>query len=196
MALAPLATVADLSALGIDTTNSALVDSLLTSVSAAVRDAAGVPISRTISTVTMWTEASRRIELPARPVHSVTDVTLDGEPVTDYVVRGSSLWRTCLWQAHNAIPGELTLTFDHGLDEVPADIVKMVCTFVAAGLNEVEEGIGEGRGLSSERIDDYQASFTRGDDELVDKTELPERTRRRLRQRFGGASATVLGTTR
>ena len=48
-------------------------------------------------------------------------------------------------------------------------------------------------GVSSERVDDYQISFTRGDDEVVDPTEIPPRTRQMLRDRFGG-SAHVTGS--
>lgn len=194
-ALPDLAVTADLTALGIPTTNTALVGSLLTSVSAAVREAAGVPISLTTSTVTMWTEPSRRIELPARPVVSVDEVLLDGEPVTDYVLRGSSLYRDRPWQRPGAIPSELEVTFTHGYTKVPADIVKLVCTLVGAGIVESADGVGRTRGLSSESIDDYRVSYTRGEDEVVDATELPERTKAALRARFGGSAVTVLGTT-
>jgi hypothetical protein len=71
MALAPLAEVASLEARGIDTSNTARLYELLDAASSAVRDAAGSAISRSTSTVTLWTEASRRIELPARPVVTV-----------------------------------------------------------------------------------------------------------------------------
>src|SRR5690606_6300853 len=167
--------------LGVDTSNADLVESLLASVSAAVREAAGVCITLETSTFTIPTEPSRRVDLPVRPVRSVESVTLDGETVTDYLVRGSAIWRDIPWQRTGAIPGELVIEATHGLDEVPADIVKLVCTLVAAGLIEAEEGLGANRGVSGEGVDDYRISFTRGEDEVVDKTELPERTRNMLR---------------
>lgn len=201
MAFVPLATVADLTALNVDITGKeVLADSLLASVSEAVREAAGVPITRESSTVSFGTEASRRIELPARPVVSVESVALDGVALTagvDYVLRDGHLWRLDgMWHQHGAVPSELTVAFTHGFAAVPADIVKLVCTFVAAGLNEAEDGAASTRGVSSERIDDYQVSFTRGDDEVVDLTELPERTRRMLRARFSGGGPSVVGTVK
>ena len=192
MAPEPLATVADLTALGIDTTNTALVGSLLASVSAAVRDAAGVLISRATSTITIEGTREQWLPLPGNPVLSVTGVELDGTTVTDHKLIGGRLWRPRGWQSTYA-PSEVRLTLVHGYDPVPADIVKMVCTFVAAGIHEATEGIGANRGKSSERADDYQISFTRGEDEVVDMTELPQRTKDALRARFSGAVA-VTGT--
>lgn len=195
MALEPLAAVSDLSVYNVDTSDIALVERLLESVSAAVRDAAGVPITKTTSTVTMWTESSKRVELPAMPVHSVDEVRLNGELVTGWVLRGVSLYRDIPWQKPWEVPAELQVTFTHGYDPVPADIVKLVCTLVAAGVHENDEGMGETRGVSSERLDDYQVSFTRGEAEVVDKTELPAATRAWLRSRFGGKSAVAVGST-
>lgn len=195
MTIAPLATVADLSAYNVDIEDTELVTRLLDSVSAAVRAAAGVPITKTTSTVSLWTEASKRVELPAVPVHSVDEVRLNGEIVNDWVLRGVSLYRASPWQKPWEVPGELQVTFTHGYDPVPADIVKLVCTLVAAGINENNEGMGETRGVSSERMDDYQVTFTRGEAEVVDKTELPAGTRAWLRARFGGKSAVAVGST-
>lgn len=192
MAPEPLATVADLSALGIDTTDTALVGSLLASVSAAVREAAGVMISRATSTIRLEGTREQWLALPGAPVVAVTAVELDGTAVNDHRVVGGRLWRPGGWQSTYA-PSEVRVTLTHGYDPVPADIVKMVCTFVAAGVHEVTEGIGSNRGKSSERADDYQISFTRGEDEIVDMTELPQRTKDALRARFSGAVA-VTGT--
>jgi hypothetical protein len=195
VALAPLAAVADLTARGIDTSNTDRIDALLDAASASVRDAAGSAISRATSTVTLWTEASRRIELPARPVVSVASVTLDGVTVTDYKLRGSALWRDCYWQMPRDTPGEVVVTFTHGYATVPADVVDLVCSLVAAGNAATEDGYDPKRGMSYERIDDYQYGMTTGADEVVSPMELPERTRAWLRSRFG-ASSTVVGTVR
>ncbi|GMA26195.1 hypothetical protein GCM10025864_39540 [Luteimicrobium album] len=194
----PLATVADLQALGVDTTtNPALVDSLLDSVSSAVRDAAGSLITRTTSTATIWTEASRRLELPVRPVRSVSSVKIDDQDFTSYRLLGSSLWRDCYWHQPGETPSAVTVTFDHGYDEVPADIVNLVCMLVAAGVNEAANGgLASHRGLSSERIDDAQISYATGESEVVDVTELPERTKLALRQRFGTPRTGVYETVR
>lgn len=200
MALAPLATVADLAALGIDTTNPALADFLLNSVSAEVRDAAGVQITLATSTVTIATEASRRIELPGYAIRSVASVELDGEPLTegvDYKFRAGSLYRVgCPWRRPGEIPSELTVTYDHGFDEVPADIVRTVCLYVAAGINAAAEKFAGHRGLQYVSIDDYREGYLSGTDEVVDPAGLTERTRDNLRARFGGAGPVVYGSTR
>lgn len=196
MALAPLATTADLTALKIDTSDADTIALLLASASSAVRDAAGVPISRKTSVATLLTETSRRIELPGRPIHTVSSVLLDGVAIDDYKVRGSALWRSgCYWQMPGDIPSEVTVTMDHGYAEVPADIVTLVCSLVAAGLAATAEGYDPRRGMSYERIDDYQYGMSTGDEEIVDPFELPKRTKDSLRARFSGG-AHVVGSIR
>ena len=191
--LEPLATVADLAALGIDTTKTALVESLLESVSAEVRDAAGSLITKITSTVSFATESSRRIELPARPVREVSSVSLDGRELVDgvdYVAHSDSLWRLggTTWHAYGDVPSVLVVTFEHGYDTVPADVVRMVCMYVAAGLAASEDGFSGNRGLQYIGVDDYREGYLAGADEVVDPSELTERTKRNLRARFSAGS--------
>lgn len=212
MALAPLATAADLAARGIPTDNPALVAAALAAASASVREAAGCPISQVTSTVTLWTEPSQRLDLPSRPVIGVASVDLDGTRLTvgrDYVVRGNALWRIrhhrglgwsasavhqqgrlgCKWHADGDAPSEVVVTFTHGLVEVPGDIVDLVCSLVAAGTAASVTGYDPNRNLAYERVDDYQRGFRQGDDEVVNPMLLPERTRAWLRRRFGSGVA-------
>lgn len=191
-----LATTDDLTVRGISFPSVSRAEALLESVSAAIRDAAGCQISEQTSTITMWTEPSRRIELPSRPVTSVTSVLLDGAEITDWKLRGSSLWREIPWQCRGAIPSELTVTFTHGYTTVPEDIVHLTCMLTAAALNAATDGFAGHRGLSGETIDDYQASYTTGADEVIDPIELPQRTRDMLRRRFSGGGAVVMGGVR
>ena len=184
----PLATTADLAARGIDTTDTALTDALLASASAAIRDAAGVPISRTTATITLATPAGRRLDLPP-PVQSVDSVAIDGDPVTDWSLVDNSLWRVRPWTRPGDIPKPVTVTLTFGLSEVPADIVDLVCNLVAAGLAHAEGGYASSVGKVSERIDDYSVQYAQGADAVVSPMELPERTRRMLARRFGGSSA-------
>lgn len=198
MTLEPLATEADLMARGIDTDNPAATQALLAAASAAVRAGAGCAITRQTSTVTLSTEPSRRIELPARPVHAVTAVALDGRDLTvgvDCHLRGSSLWREQLWQSPAAIPSELVVTFEHGFDEVPADVVDLVCSLVGAGIAATDEGYASSVGKQYESIDDYRVGYAVGADAVASVMELPDRTRRALRRRFGMTSV-VVGTIR
>ena len=199
MALAPLATAADLVAHGIDASDATATAAQLAAASAAIRDAANSAITRQVSTVEMWTSQSRKIDLPAQPVHAVTAVTLDGETLTDgtdYVVRAGALYRYGgLWQSPCAeVPSELVVTFEHGLDEVPADIVKLTCDVAGAALQRIADGVvGSNIGREYESIDDYRVGYATGEDATVSVTELPERTKTALRARFGSSGVYVTG---
>lgn len=66
--------------------------------------------------------------------------------------------------------------------------MKLVATFVAAGINEAAVGVASNRNLAYTSIDDWREGYRQGDNEVVDLTEIPERTRRMLRERFSGSS--------
>lgn len=199
MALVPLATVADLSARGIDITNAPAVDAVLAAASAAVRDGAGCAITRETSTVSLLTSPNRRVALPARPVVSVASVALDGVALvagTHYALRGSSLWSLSgEWRADYEIPGDLVVTFTHGLAEVPADVIDLVCSLAGAGIAASSDGYTTHAGLQYESIDDYRVGYATGADAVASVMELPERTKSALRLRFSG-STTVVGSAR
>lgn len=187
MALAPLASTADLEARGIDTTNATRVTALLNAASAAVRAAAGSPITATTATISLPTPEGRRLVLPA-PVRSVSSVEIDGQPITDYRKSGNSLWRDG-WGAPCELPGEVVVTLTFGLAEAPADVVDLVCNLVGAGLAHADAGYESRSGVvnTSERIDDYDrsVSYAQGGDATATPMEIPEGTRRSLRRRFG-----------
>ncbi|MBI0294500.1 hypothetical protein JBE04_08390 [Streptomyces sp. PRKS01-29] len=194
MALLPLATVADLTARGltVESTETAIVGVYLDVASAAVRDAAGSPISQTTSTITLEGEPDPRLRLPGLPVTAVSTVEVDGEPVTDWRLRSGALWRACGWSS-GCEPSEVDVTYTHGLPVVPADIVDLVCRIAAAALVAYRSEAG-GTGLAAqdvraERIGDY--SVTYGDDGRITEMELPDYLRRRLAARFGGGAAVV-----
>ncbi len=190
MALGALATTADLQARGIATTDIAGVEALLDSASEAIRDAAGSIISRAESTIKLSGTGDYWLTVPLSPIHAVTAVAIDGGTVSDFRLREGRLWRASGWQV-TPEPPEVTLTVDHGFDEVPADIIDLCCSLVAAGLAAKEGGYDPERGLSSMSIDDYREGYTKGDDEILNPLELPQRTREWLRQRFGGGSYVV-----
>ncbi|NDK31185.1 hypothetical protein [Nesterenkonia haasae] len=183
----PLVTAADLEPYDIDTSNEALINSLIAAVSSGIREAAGVPISKVQSTVELYGRNSQFLEIPGGPLLSVDEVLSEGEPVTDYKIRDGRLWRKASW---GTIEDDITVTFTHGWDPVPADVVKLGINLVAAGLNEAtsEGGLASRRGLVSKQmsLDDYseQESYVRGEDEVIDLTEIPDRTREWLRRRF------------
>jgi hypothetical protein len=196
VALQPLATVADLTARGLTIApdETALVGVYLDVASAAVREAAGVPISETTSTVTLEGEGYQWLSLPGPPVRSVEAVAVDGRVLaaTDYKLRSGRLWLARGW-SYSYDPAEVTVTYTHGLPEVPADIVDLVCRIAAAALvaYRAEDG-GTGlaaRDVRSERIGDYSVQY--GDGGRITEMELPDYLREQLAARFGGGAAVV-----
>lgn len=195
MALDPLATVADLEARGltIEPAETAVVETFLAEASAAVREAAGVPISQTTSTVALeGPDNSQWLTLPGPPIQSVSAVAIDGESVTDWKLRSHQLWRAAGWQTGSE-PSEVTVTQLHGLPEVPADLVGLVCRIAAAVLVRYRaQPDGEGlaaRDVRAERIGDY--SVTYGDSGRITEIELPDYLREQLAARFGGGVTVV-----
>jgi hypothetical protein len=188
-----LATVADLTARGLTVApeEQALVGVYLDVASTAVREAAGCPISQTTSTVTVEGPATQWLSLPGPPTTAVATVELDGEPVTDWLLRSGRLWRACGWSGCE--PSEVTVTYTHGLPTVPADIVDLVCRIAAATLIAYRsQPQGEGlaaKDVRSERIGDYSVQY--GDGGRITEVELPEYLREQLAARFGGGAAVV-----
>lgn len=191
MALAPLADAAKLGLRGVDTANTARVSEMLAVASAAVRGAAGSPISETTSTVVLtgiWD--GTHVPIPGPPIQSVATVTLDETALTDWKLDNGRLWRRCGWSRCDE-PSELEITYTHGLTEVPADIADLVCSLAAAGLNAALEGYAARTGVIAERIDDYSVQYAQGAEAVATVMELPRSTRRWLRARFGANTGMV-----
>jgi hypothetical protein len=191
--MGPLATPEDVAKLGVDTSDTELVAFLLDSVSSAVRDAAGGPITSMTSTVTYPGTREQFLPLVGSPIRSVDRVVLDGRdlPDDDWLLRDTRLWRAQGWIGQHK---NVDVTYTFGLDTVPADIVKLVATLVAAGINEAADGVASKRNLAYMRIDDYQEGYLQGDNEVVDLTEIPQRTKDALRKRFSAGAAYVTGS--
>ncbi len=187
MALANLATTDDLSAHKVDVSDEGLVAALLASASSAVREAAGCSITTTTGSVTLTPHGERWLGLPGYAITAVSAVAIDGTAVTDYTLANGALYRERGW-GYTHKPAFVNVTYTQGLAECPADIVDLVVSLVAAGVARAEDGYNPQRGVSSERIDDYQRSFTRGEDEVVAPMELPVSTRQWLSERFGGGT--------
>lgn len=193
MALANLATSADLSTRGVSISATALVAAMLAVASATVREAAGSPILETDSTVVLYGWGDQLLPLPGLPVQSVATVEVDGVATTDFTFVGEALWRSCGWgHSYDPVPIEVTLT--HGLPAVPADLVDLVCNLAAAGMAEAASlaagGSFDPRVVVSS-IDDYRVQFAAGADAVASVFDLPPLTRSRLRARFGGGASVV-----
>lgn len=194
MALAALATLADLAARGLTVTaqEETVAETYLDVASTAVREAAGVPISQTTSTVSLEGAAAEWLSLPGPPIVSVASVEIDGEAVTDWRLRSHRLWRACGWSTGYG-PSDVEVVQTHGLDPVPSDIVDLVCRIAATALADYRAD-PEDAGLAAadiraERIGDY--SVTYGDSGLITTMELPDYLRERLAARFGAGAAMV-----
>lgn len=191
MPLEPLATLADLQARNIDAAEP-LASTMLAAASAEVREAAGSPISRTTSTVALtgwWHE--QYLRLPGPPIVSVDTVAIDGVEVNDWRLDGDRLWRAAGW-GRDYGPSTVTVTYTHGYTEVPADIVDLVCSLAGAGIAAAAEGYASRAGVVTERIDDYSVTYAQGAEAVATAMDLPERTRARLRARFGGSAGVVV----
>lgn len=179
----PLADADDVQRLGVDVSDTGLVEFLLESVSDAVRDAAGTPITAREVTIEREGTWDQDLLLPGSPIRKVTSVVVDGNRIDDWVLRSNRLYRPQGWGNQQT---NIAVTYEFGLSSVPKDIVKLVATLVAAGINEAKNGVGADRNLAYLSIDDYREGYRQGDNEIVDLTELPERTKRALAARFSG----------
>lgn len=189
-----LATVEDMADLGVtvDPEEQSIVEQYLAVASASVRDAAGCPISQGTSTVWLAGQREPRLPLPGPPVTAVDTVLLDDAEVDGWRLSRprASLYRAAGWGGEAS---EVEVTYTHGLPEVPADIVALVCRIAATTLMSYRSD-ETGGGLTTRRVTqlrlgDYSASFA--NDGTMTEVELPATTRARLRARFGGGAAVV-----
>lgn len=140
MVLPSLATVADLATMlgrTFTPTQEAQAQSLLDQASSIVRAYARLDISRatTTDTFTMRRADPLRygggglVTLPQRPVESVTAVEVDGVATTDWWLDGNEVKvRAWSWAESPAAhqPPQVEVTYTHGWDPVPGDIVAIV----------------------------------------------------------------------
>lgn len=182
MALEPLATMADLSDRGILDGHRAAA---LKVASAAVREAADAVISQTVSTMTITARHDTHLPLPG-PIAAVSSITIGGAAVTGFSIEPDGLTYYRGWGL-----GDVTVTFTHGLVEVPADIVDLTCNLAKAWLDHVAAGSGTTAGLKSVRLDDAAEDYDAESAGQVSPVYIPEITRRHLRARFGGGAKVV-----
>jgi len=190
MSLPPLATVADLEARGVTVAPEEVefVNTSLATASAVIRTAAGAPISETVSTVTLEGDPGRRLLLPGLPVQSVSAVAINGTAVTDWVLRSGALIRAAGWQS-GCEPSEVTVSYVHGLPEVPEDIVDMVCRMAGQSLAAFRGGDALAREISDERIGDYAVKYAGASE--AGPLHLTRYQRDSLAARFGNGARVV-----
>jgi len=191
MTFDPLAAAADLPASWTDNTKKAKA---LAIASDAIREAAGVPISRATATIELDGDHETLLRLPG-PIVSVDAVAIDGTAVTDWRKRAEGLWRRHGWTDHRCLHDEgstVTITYTFGLSEVPADIADLCIQLAVAWLQHDAEGGGSMAGLQSVRLDDAQETYTPEAAGQVSPVFIPETTRQWLRARFNTLSGAAV----
>lgn len=188
--LPALATTSDLTARGITIPAGMDDATLLDAASQEVREAAGCPILEATSTVTFVVEDRCQFDLPGSPVTAVSSVTVDSVAVTGWELFGATVTMPDGWT--HCLPKLVTVTYTHGLPEVPADIVDLVCGMVSIAAN-TGETYGDDTVGSSVKLGEYSESRTRAPGTASPSPmTLPDAVRNRLRARFG-TSAVMVG---
>lgn len=198
----PLATVSDLTTrLGIETPVEGTVEhmqltGLLADASGEIRATIGQPLSRATSTVTLYPdgESGRRsyVDLPAVPVVSMESVLVGGQSVA-YSRRYATLEL-----GRVSLDTEITVTYTHGYDPVPEELVKWTCVLAAAqrAAADQSEALGMVAGVlqHTQSIDDYSETWGAaggGGDGSIGMV-LPERVAARLRASYGAGGIEYL----
>lgn len=185
----PLATVADLQLRNITVNpgEEPLAGAFLASASTAVQDAAGCLIAQATSTIDLEGCRGQYLKLLNLPIDSVAAVLIDGVAVTDWVLRIDGLYRHRGWQ-RTCEPSTVTVTYTHGLAEVPADIVDLVCSLAGQALaaSRTTDGpVPPPAWLERVAIDDYSETYTRATERPITPIQIPSATRAWLAARFG-----------
>lgn len=168
MALPPLVTVAQLEARLGHPVDEARASALIDDASAVVRNYTRQMISYLQDDRVTLRYSRGRVTLPERPAFQPTKVErADGSGVIPPV----SWW----WSGLNEVEfynstliangpyyrhamRSVTVTYSHGYDDTPADIVAVICQMVG----RVIDGAVSSPGLRSEAIDDYKADLGGG----------------------------------
>lgn len=160
MPLASLATVADLEGrLGRTFTvaESARATLLLADASAAVRAYTGQQFTAATSTVRLAVR-NGAVRLPQRPVSDVdTVVDTDANDVTftwhagDVVHVTADVPDSWAWEPRTSGLSHVDVTYTHGYDEIPAEVVAVVCQIAGRAFGRPADQAG----VTQESIDDY-----------------------------------------
>lgn len=165
----------------------ARVDELLADACDELRSMIGQPLTRLTSTVTLYTDQLGKVILPAVPVVSVDEVLVADEAV-EWTLKDDvlSVPRTV------GRDDPVVVTFTHGWDPVPRELVKFACTMAAAVLEGSRQtgalGMVAGVGRRQEGIDDYTVIVDSPTSSETASTAmaLPQPIIDRLRRAYGG----------
>jgi hypothetical protein len=121
------------------------LETLLLDASAKVRARSGQQFTRGVSTQQRFSTSNGRIYLPQRPVIAVTGVwgpdpitgSFSSETPLSYRVDGDvvdvhlAVLDIFAWEPYKIPPSAAYVTYEHGYDEIPDDIVAVVCSMAA-----------------------------------------------------------------
>lgn len=126
----------------------------LTLASADFSAAAGTMFVPTTTTwTTIWAYGCFELELPFRAVTAVSEVRVNGVPITGWTLRGGWLYRIVgFGYRYRFPPDQVDVDLTHGYT-APPDDVKLATLEIAAGLYDNPTGV------SSEGIDDYTVRY-------------------------------------
>jgi hypothetical protein len=127
---------------------------------AKVQRAAGgqriVEVTHTDALIDVTDPCDYYLALPQLPVQEVTEVQIDGEVITDWVLRRQMLWRAFGWMRIYSPPSQVTCSFTSGYPTGSQWLQlgkEMTLSLAATGWGN------PGGSASSESIDDYQVSY-------------------------------------
>lgn len=182
------------------------LEALLSDASNELRSVIGQPLSKETSTVVMQPDGVERrrrgsytfimswVDLPAVPVLSVSTIIVDGITLTDdqWFVRQRTLFLPHTW-----MDSELEITYTHGWDPLPPDLVKWTCVLAAAMLNSVSAsgalGVTAGVSQHTQAIDDYSESWANyGGSGSTAGLTLPSAVGTHLRSIYGSGGVSTL----
>jgi hypothetical protein len=158
---------------------------------AVVQEAAGGQRLVAVSgdTATLIGTTDQWLDLPQRPVTSVTSVTLDGTALVagtdadEYKLFGSRLWRTDGWQTYYGQPSEVVIVHDHGY-ATGSQNLQLARSSVLSLLRSV---YGNPEGLTRVQIDDYAEAYSA----LSTAMEASSGLRAAIRRQYGRRAGLV-----
>lgn len=150
-----LATAADLALYMHQTLDTPTANLVLDLASAIFEREADTKFASTSATYTLEGCGQDMIMLPKRPVVSVTSVTVDGSPITDYTRVNATLYRVGGFGVPNPYPVSVVVTYNYGYTSVPDDVRGAVLEMAAVAY-------GNPNVATREQIDDYMIQYSSG----------------------------------
>lgn len=154
---------------------------------AIVQEAAGRPPQRILRViddeVSLMGSGDSWLDLPQRPVVSVSSVQIDGEAVTagrgsgQYRLIGNRLYRSDGWATEPPEPSEVTVVYTHGYapDDQGLQLAAGAVVSIIVGAYDNPEG------LKAQSVDDWSATYNA----LAGQLETSKYLKAALRRQYG-----------